>query len=100
VDGHPRSEPIAETRGNTSGHDHADCKSVDVSLGVENDDAEFVESKWVEQGLRIRDDVMLQITDHCPRFVMITLPQGNLPKGSGIPPTAARHNEVHGGVYA
>ena len=28
MDDHPRSEPIAETRGNTSGHDHADCKSV------------------------------------------------------------------------
>jgi uncharacterized protein len=43
---------------------------------------------------------MLQIPDHCPRCAMITLPQGSLPKGSGIPRTAARHSEVHGGVYA
>jgi MOSC domain-containing protein YiiM len=31
---------------------------------------------------------------------MTTLPQGDLPKDSGILRTAARHNEVHVGVYA
>jgi uncharacterized protein len=66
----------------------------------ENDDAEFVESKWVGRELRIGDDVVLAITDHCPRCVMTTLPQGDLPKDSGILRTAARNNEVHVGVYA
>ena len=61
--------------------------------------AEFVESKWVGRDLRIGDDVVLEITDHCPRCVMTTLPQGDLPKDSGILRTAARHNEVHVGVY-
>ena len=42
---------------------------------------------------------MLEITDHCPRCVMTTLPQRDLPKDSGILRTAARHNEVHVGVY-
>jgi len=61
----------------------------------ENDDAEFVESKWVGRELRIGDDVVLAITDHCPRCVMTTtLPQGDLPKDSGILRKAARHNEV------
>lgn len=46
------------------------------------------------------EDVILQITDHCPRCVMTTLPQGDLPKDSGILRTAARHNEVHVGIYA
>ncbi|MFL6086978.1 MAG: MOSC domain-containing protein [Mycobacterium sp.] len=64
-----------------------------------NDDAEFVESKWVGRELRISDDVVLAITDHCPRCVMTTLPQGDLPKDSGILRTAARHNDVHVGVY-
>jgi hypothetical protein len=27
MDGRPRSEPVADTAGNTSGHHHADCKS-------------------------------------------------------------------------
>jgi MOSC domain-containing protein YiiM len=31
---------------------------------------------------------------------MITLPQGDLPKDSGILRTAAQHNEVNVGVYA
>jgi uncharacterized protein YcbX len=63
-------------------------------------DAEFVESEWVGRELRIGDDVVLEITDHCPRCVMTTLPQGDLPKDSGILRTAARHNDVHVGVYA
>ncbi len=31
---------------------------------------------------------------------MTTIPQGDLPKDNGILRTAARHNEVHVGVYA
>ena len=71
-----------------------------VVVRPEHDDAEFVESTWVGRELRIGDDVVLAITDHCPRCVMTTLPQGDLPKDNGILRTAARHNEVHVGVYA
>ena len=71
-----------------------------IVVRPDNDDAEFVESSWVERELRIGDDVELEITDHCPRCVMTTLPQGDLPKDSGILRTAARNNEVHVGVYA
>lgn len=63
-------------------------------------EAEFVESNWIGQELRIGEDVVLEITDHCPRCVMTTLAQGDLPKDSGILRTAARHNGVHVGVYA
>jgi uncharacterized protein YcbX len=71
-----------------------------VIVRSEDDDAGFAESNWVGQKLRVGDDVVLEITDHCPRCVMTTLPQGDLPKDSGILRTAARHNDVHVGVYA
>jgi uncharacterized protein YcbX len=71
-----------------------------IVVHPENDDAEFVESKWVGRELRIGDDVVLAITDHCPRWSMTTLPPGDLPKGNGILRTAAGHNVVHVGVYA
>ena len=64
------------------------------------DETGFVESKWIGQELRIGDEVILQVKGHCSRCVMTTLPQGDLPKDSGILRTAARHNEVHVGVYA
>ncbi len=71
-----------------------------IVVRTDDDAAEFVESQWIGRELRIGDDVVLQITDHCPRCVMTTLAQGDLPKDSGILRTAARHNDVHVGVYA
>lgn len=43
---------------------------------------------------------MLSVTEPCPRCVMTTLAQGDLPKDSGILRTAAQHNGVNVGVYA
>jgi uncharacterized protein YcbX len=70
-----------------------------IVVRSDESDTGFVESNWVGQELRVGDDVVLEITDHCPRCVMTTLPQGDLPKDSGILRTAARHNDVHVGVY-
>lgn len=60
----------------------------------------FVEDDWVGRSLTIGGNVRLAITGPCPRCVMVTLPQGDLPKDSGILRTAAQHNGVHVGVYA
>lgn len=60
----------------------------------------FVENAWVGRTLAIGDEVRLSVFGSCPRCVMTTLPQGDLPKDSGILRTAARHNEVNVGVYA
>jgi uncharacterized protein YcbX len=60
----------------------------------------FVENAWIGQTLAIGDQVRLRITGPCPRCVMTTLPQGDLPKDTGILRTAAQHNGVNVGVYA
>lgn len=61
---------------------------------------DFVENAWVGRTLVIGDDVRLSVTGPCPRCVMTTLPQGDLPRDPGILRTAAQHNQVNVGVYA
>jgi uncharacterized protein len=60
----------------------------------------FVENDWVGRTLAIGDEVRLRVTGPCPRCVMITLPQGDLPKDAGILRTAAQNNQANVGVYA
>ena len=60
----------------------------------------FVENDWIGHTLAIGDEVRLRITGACPRCVMTTLPQGDLPKDAGILRTAAQHNQANVGVYA
>jgi uncharacterized protein YcbX len=50
-----------------------------------------VENDWIGREVVIGDTVRLAITEPCPRCVMITLPQGDLTKDSGILRTAAQH---------
>jgi uncharacterized protein YcbX len=59
-----------------------------------------VEHRWIGQTLAIGGQVHLQITGACPRCVMTTLPQADLPADPGILRTAAWHNQVNVGVYA
>jgi uncharacterized protein YcbX len=60
----------------------------------------FTEDAWIGHTIRIGDHVQLSITGPCPRCVMTTLAQADLPKDSGILRTAAQHNRVNVGVYA
>ncbi len=60
----------------------------------------FVENRWVGHSLAIGNQVRLNITGPCPRCVMTTLAQGDLPRDPGVLRTAAQHNQVHVGVYA
>ena len=61
---------------------------------------DFIENLWIGKKLTIGEDVMLRVTGPCTRCVMITLPQGDLPKDLGILRTVARYNQVNVGVYA
>ena len=60
----------------------------------------FVENSWHGKTLCIGPDVKIQVTGPCPRCVMTTLAQGDLPKDPGILKAAAQHNEVRIGIYA
>jgi uncharacterized protein len=60
----------------------------------------FVENDWVGHTIGIGDEVSLRVTGPCPRCVMTTLPQGDLPKDPGILRAAAQHNQANVGVYA
>jgi uncharacterized protein len=59
----------------------------------------FVENDWIERELQV-GEARLRVTRPCPRCVMTTLPQGDLPKDPGILRAAAQHNAVAVGVYA
>jgi uncharacterized protein YcbX len=65
-----------------------------------NGQAGFVENDWVGRTLRIGESVRLEVTGPCPRCVMTTLPQADLPNDPGILRTAAKHNQASVGVYA
>lgn len=71
-----------------------------IVVQVADDLVDFTENKWVGRRVEIGDEVTLEITGPCPRCVMTTLPQGDLPKDREILRTAARYNDVNVGVYA
>jgi uncharacterized protein YcbX len=59
----------------------------------------FVENRWIGQTLRI-GDALLQVDGPCPRCVMTTLSQGDLPKDPGVLRTIVQQNGGNVGVYA
>jgi len=60
----------------------------------------FVENDWVGRTVSIGDAVRLRVSGPCPRCVMITLAQGDLPKDSGLLRAAAQGNHANVGIYA
>jgi uncharacterized protein YcbX len=60
----------------------------------------FVEHTWIGQRLSIGEEVRFQITGACPRCVMTTLPQADLPADPGILQTVVQHTQASVGVYA
>ena len=68
-----------------------------VLVSVAAEQTGFVENGWIGKTLALGDSVRLRVTDPCPRCVMTTLAQEDLPPDAGILRTAARHNSVVGG---
>lgn len=51
----------------------------------------FIENDWIGKTLAIGDTVQLKVVAPCPRCVMTTLPQGDLPRDPGILRAIAQH---------
>jgi len=68
-----------------------------VIVATSGGESGFVENAWVGRTVSIGDRVRLRVTDPCPRCVMTTLPQGDLPADPGILRAVARNNRVVGG---
>src|SRR5260370_5065599 len=71
-----------------------------IVVEIANGAKDFVENAWIGHTLAVGDEVRLSITGPCPRCVMTTLAQGDLPKDPGILRTAAPYNHVNVRVYA
>jgi uncharacterized protein YcbX len=69
-------------------------------IEVPDNTAGFVEDGWVGRTIAIGDEVRLMITHPCPRCVMTTLPQGDLPKDPNVLRTAVQQNRGNVGVNA
>jgi uncharacterized protein len=63
-------------------------------------EARFMDDDWIDHVLSIGDEVRLRVTGPCPRCVMTTLAQADLPHDPHVLRTAARLNKAHVGVYA
>jgi uncharacterized protein YcbX len=61
--------------------------------------AGFVEDGWVGRSLAL-GDVLLRVDRPCPRCVMTTLAQGDLPADPGVLRASVRENRGNVGVYA
>ena len=70
------------------------------TLGNGKSSSTFVLHLWIGKKLTVGEDIVLRVTGPCMRCVMITLPQGDLPRDLGILRTVARYNQVNVGVYA
>jgi uncharacterized protein len=71
-----------------------------IMIKAANGGAGFVENAWIGRTLAIGGTVRLRVTGACPRCVMTTLDQGDLPPDAKVLRTAAQHNQANVGVYA
>jgi uncharacterized protein YcbX len=60
----------------------------------------FVENDWIGRPLQIGAELYLQLIDPCPRCVITTLAQGDLPRDPNILRTLGQHNAVASATLA
>jgi len=74
--------------------------NIAVESASSGEKKDFIENLWIGKKLTIGEDILLKVTAPCTRYVMITLPQADLPKDLGILRTVAQYNRVTAGIYA
>ena len=67
-------------------------------IHTQSEQADFVENAWVGRILSIGDSVKLKVDTACPRCVVTTLAQAELPQDLKILKTAAQYNDVIAGI--
>lgn len=76
-----------------------DIRRFRPNIVVETDEPGFVENSWIGRTLALGDEVLLRVSIPCPRCVMPTLPQADLPHDPDILRTVVRHNRLNLGDY-
>ncbi len=71
-----------------------------IVVEVASPEKGFVENAWVGRTIAIGNEARFNVTGPCPRCVMTTWAQGDLPKDPGILRAAAQHNQANVGIYA
>jgi uncharacterized protein YcbX len=71
-----------------------------VVLAMTDGSEGFVENDWVGRTLSIGPEVRLSVTGPCPRCVMTTLAQSDLPRDPSVLRQIVEHNAGAVGVYA
>jgi len=71
-----------------------------IVVDLDSKELGFIENEWIGKTIAIGDEVILKIKEHCPRCVMTTLEQDNLPKDINILKTILKNNSGNLGVYA
>jgi uncharacterized protein YcbX len=66
-----------------------------IIVTVGKGEADFIENEWVGRSVDVGESLRLRVTNPCPRCVMTTLPQADLPQDHGILRTAAQHNQPY-----
>jgi uncharacterized protein len=71
-----------------------------IVLQSSSEGMEPIEGDWNGKPLEIGSEIRLNVTGPCPRCVMTTLAQGDLPQDLGILKTVVKHNKGNVGAYA
>jgi uncharacterized protein len=76
-----------------------DVRRFRPNIVVETTEAGFVENAWIGRTLALGNELLLGITIPCPRCVMPTLPQSDLPRDPGIVRAVAQENRLDLGDF-
>jgi hypothetical protein len=71
-----------------------------VVIALDRDSGGFPENSWAAADVMLGSAVKVHVEGPCPRCVMTTLPQSDLPRDLGILKTAVQYNHAAVGMYA